>query len=176
MDKENIVQFRYQSNDFLKSENLPSDDFDIQFVDKHNYSDYIPDFKKLLDWIGSHLKEWKDAPTYDEILERFQNNSYCTLFYYQDEVIGWGWLNTNVAYNFINVNQSLDIGEMYFGGFVVSKRIKKPKNSSKVCFNMMCEYFFDDLQIDTIYFYTDKWNQSALRVFENVEHYKFINE
>ena len=41
MDKENIVQFRYQSNEYLKSESLRSDDFDLQFVDKHNYSDYI---------------------------------------------------------------------------------------------------------------------------------------
>ena len=49
---------------------------------------------------------------------------------------------------------------MYFGGFVVSKkRIERPKTSSKICFDMMCEYFFDELQIDVIYFYTNKWNK-----------------
>ena len=83
MDKENIVQFRYQSNEFLKSESLRSDDFELQYVDKTNYSDYIPDFHKLLDWIYIHLKTWKNAPTYDEIIKRFQNNSCCVLFYYK---------------------------------------------------------------------------------------------
>ena len=76
MDKENIVQFRYQSNEFLKSESLRSDDFDLQFVDKQNYFDYIPDFHKLLDWINIHLKTWKNAPTYDEIIKRFQRINY----------------------------------------------------------------------------------------------------
>ena len=65
---------------------------------------------------------------------------------------------------------------MYFGGFIISKRIERPKTSSKICFDMMCEYFFDELQIDVIYFYTNKWNKPALKVFENVEHYNFINE
>ncbi len=176
MDKENIIQFRYQSNEFIKSESLRSDDFELQYVDKHNYSDYIPDFHKLLDWIEIHLKTWKNAPTYDEIIKRFQSNSCCTLFYYKEEIIGWGWLNTNIAYDFINPNQSLDVGEMYFGGFAISKRIKTPKTSSKICFDMMCEYFFDELQIDVLYFYTNKWNVPALKVFENVKHYNFINE
>jgi len=111
MDKENIVQFRYQSNEFIKSESLRSDDFELQYVDKTNYSDYIPDFHKLLDWIDIHLKTWKNAPTYDEIIKRFQNNSCCVLFYYKEEIIGWGWANTNVSYDFINLNQSLDIGD-----------------------------------------------------------------
>ena len=62
MDKENIVQFRYQSNEFLKSESLRSDDFELQYVDKHNYSDYIPDFHKLLDWIEYILKHGKMHP------------------------------------------------------------------------------------------------------------------
>lgn len=178
MDKENIVQFRYQSNEFLKSESLRSDDFKLQYVDKTNYSDYIPDFHKLLDWIYIHLKTWKNAPTYDEIIKRFQNNSCCVLFYYKEEIIGWGWANTNVSYDFINLNQSLDMGEMYWGGMVISKRIDKPKNSSNICFNMWCEYFFDELQIDVLYFYTDRWNLPALKMFEpfNIKHYNFINE
>ena len=178
MDKENIVQFRYQSNEFLKSESLRSDDFKLQYVDKTNYSDYIPDFHKLLDWIYIHLKTWKNAPTYDEIIKRFQNNSCCVLFYYKEEIIGWGWANTNVSYDFINLNQSLDMGEMYWGGMVICKRIDKPKNSSNICFNMWCEYFFDELQIDVLYFYTDRWNLPALKMFEPfiIKHYNFINE
>ena len=70
------------------------------------------------------------------------------------------------------------MGEMYWGGMVISKRIDKPKNSSNICFNMWCEYFFDELQIDVLYFYTDIWNLPALKMFEpfNIKHYNFINE
>ena len=30
---------------------------------------------------------------------------------------------------------------------------------------MMCEYFFDELQIDVIYFYTNKWNKPITKSF-----------
>ena len=97
MDKENIVQFRYQSNEFLKSESLRSDDFELQYVDKHNYSDYILISTNFNSWIKIYiLKHGKMFPTYDEIIKRFQSNSYLTLFYYKEEIIGWGWLNTNI--------------------------------------------------------------------------------
>lgn len=176
MDLSKIVQIRLLKKDYKKFP--PKDHFKMVYVDKENYSSFTAELQTVLDLIHGELTNWEDAPTYDIVLQRFEANSHCLLFYYNDNCIGWNWGNPNVCFDWINNIQDLPKGELYGGGCFVSRNVDRPANAGLYNYNMIFDYWINQMGYHTIYGYVDWWNKPAFRVnFQNgLTVFNYLNE
>lgn len=159
MDKNKLVQYRMVSGDLIDYN--PSDDYKLIYVDRNNYSDYLDDIEKVSNLIIQQIPDWSRAPRVHDVIKRFESNSYTYLFYFKNECIGWNWGNPNFTYDWINIDQELEVGETYLGGcFVTLNKNDRPNNAGYV----MCYLFFEkelSRGYDAMYGVTDDWNRRA---------------
>ena len=94
MDLSKIVQIRLLKKDYKKFPN--KEHYRMVYVDKDNYSSYITELQNVISYIKKDLPDWEESPTYDIVLQRFESNSHCLLFYYKDNCIGWNWNQGNI--------------------------------------------------------------------------------
>lgn len=160
------MQIRLLKDDFKQ---LPiKNHFKLIYVDKDNYLEKEKDLKKVINLINKDLPNWKDSPTYDSVVDRFNSASHSLLFYYNDECIGWNWGNDNVCFDWINNIQDLPQGELYGGGCFVSRSVDRPADAGLYNYNMIFDYWINQMGYHTIYGYVDSWNRVALRInFKN---------
>lgn len=162
IDFEKIIQVKLTKDDFIK---LPSKNhFKMIFLDKKNYVEYAPEIQKIISCIKKDLPNWTNNPNYETIVERFNSDSHCLLFYYMDICIGWNWGNKNITLDWINIHQELDEGELYVGGCFVTRSIYRPNDAGLYDYNMMCDYWLNNLKYRHIYGYIDSWNKASIRV------------
>jgi hypothetical protein len=176
MDLSKIVQIRLLKNDYVK---FPSKEyFNMIYVDRSNYHTFTSELQTVIDLIHSELIEWKDAPTYEVVVERFKSNSHCLLFYYNGNCIGWNWGNRHICFDWINKVQDLPEGELYGGGCFVSRNVDRPANAGLYNYNMIFDYWINQMGYHTIYGYVDWWNKPAFRVnFQNgLTVYNYLND
>lgn len=161
MDITKIIQFRLFKQEHKK---LPKKShYNLIHIDSTNYLNYINDLNKVLSYIHKQLTDWTDAPTIDDIHKRFESNSFCFLFYYNGDCIGWNWGNPNVTPDWINIHTKLEKGEVYLGGCFVTNIIDRPSDAGVMNYNM----FFDEclnLGYNPMYGYCDDWNRVAIRI------------
>ena len=176
MDLSKIVQIRLLKENYKQ---LPVKEvFDMKYVDKKNYTEFNDQLVKVLGLLTSELPDWDNAPTYNDILDRFDADSHCLLFYYNNECIGWNWGNDNVCFDWINCIQTLPEGELYGGGCFVSRSVERPAYAGLYNYNMIFDFWINKLGYHTIYGYVDWWNKPAFRVnFQNgLTVYNYIHE
>jgi hypothetical protein len=162
MNVNEIIQLRLSKNDFLK---LPSKEYyKLVFLDKTNYKEKIDDINIIMSLIKTDIPNWDESPNFNDVIKRFESNSHCLLFYYNDNCIGWNWGNENVCINWINKFQNLLDGELYAGGCFVSKSVNKPPDAGRYNYNMICDYWLNNMGYTTIYGYVDIWNKPAIRI------------
>lgn len=157
-----IIELKLDKDNFVKLE--PKDCYSLIYIDKTNYQQHINDINKIIGLIKIDIPDWKESPDLDNILERFESDSHCLLFYYNNECIGWNWGNNNVCFDWINIYQKLNNGELYAGGCFVSKSVDRPADAGRYNYNMICDYWLNNMEYTTIYGYVDKWNKPAIRV------------
>jgi hypothetical protein len=158
---DNTVQLRLTKDKFVKIEHR--DCYKLKYVDLNNYADYIDDFKIIIELLHRQL-EWDGIPTLEQCYKRFKSNSFCLLFYYNGNCIGWNWGNENVTIDWINVYKKLAKNEVYFGGCFVSKLVERPPDAGRQNYNMCIEYFLNVLNAIAICGYCDKWNRAAIQI------------
>jgi tRNA (Thr-GGU) A37 N-methylase len=162
IDFEKIIQVRLIKEDFIKLPN--KDHFKLIFIDKNNHNEHSSDLKKIIKYIDNDLTNWINKPNYETIIKRFNSDSHCLLFYYMDQCVGWNWGNKNVTLDWINVYQTLNNGEIYAGGCFVTKSIYRPNDAGLYNYNMICDYWLNNLKYEQIFGYIDSWNKAAIRV------------
>jgi hypothetical protein len=172
MNVNEIIQLRLSKNDFLI---LPTKEhYKVVYIDKVNYKEYVDDINIVISLIKTDIPNWDNSPNYKDVVERFESDSHCLLFYYNDNCIGWNWANENVCFDWVNKIQDLSDGELYVGGCFVSKSVDRPADAGRYNYNMICEYWFNNTNCTTIYGYVDTWNKPAIRI--NLQTgVKFIN-
>ena len=158
---ENILQFKMIKDMFTKIEH--KNYYKLKYVDLNNYIDCVDDFKIIIDLLHKQLK-WDGIPTLQQCYGRFRANSFCLLFYYNGNCIGWNWGNQNVTMDWINVDKKLTEYELYFGGCFVSRLVEKPSDAGSQNYNMCFDYCFNVLNAATMYGYCDKWNRAAIQI------------
>jgi hypothetical protein len=170
---DNIVQYRITKDMFIKVEHR--DCYKLKYIDLDNYANYINDFKITIDLLHKQLK-WDGIPTLEQCYERFKANSFCLLFYYNGNCIGWNWGNQNVTVDWINVYKKLAENELYFGGCFVSRLVEKPADAGSQDYNMCFNYCLNVLNANTVYAYCDRWNKAAIRLNLNngCREYEFL--
>lgn len=175
MNLNEIVQFRLLRDEHIK---LPKKShYKLIYLDRDNYSNFLQDLELVISYIHNQLTDWIDAPTIEDVHKRFKSNSFCFLFYYKDNCIGWNWGNENFTPNWIDIHTKLKDGEVYLGGCFVTKLVDRPTDAGVMNYNM----FFDEclkLGYNPMYGYCDNWNRVAIRInYSNGwKPYKFIKE
>jgi tRNA (Thr-GGU) A37 N-methylase len=175
IDLEKIIQVKLTKNDFIR---LPrKEHFNLIFLDNTNYTEYFTDLRKIIEYINNDLPNWERKPNYETVVRRFNSESHCLLFYYMDECVGWNWGNKNVTIDWINIYQTLNDKELYAGGCFVTKSVYRPNDAGLYNYNMICDYWLNNLKHESIFGYVDSWNKAAIRVNlqTGVKFHKFLN-
>lgn len=161
MDITKIIQFRLLKHEHKK---LPKQShYKLIYLDKNNYPSFLRELELVVHYIHKQLPDWKDAPNIEDIHNRFSSKSFCFLFYYRNNCIGWNWGNPNVTPDWINVHTKLKEGEVYLGGCFVTNIVDRPSDAGVMNYNM----FFDEcikLGYNPMYGYCDDWNRVAIRI------------
>lgn len=175
MDINKIVQLRLLKEDFKK---LPfSENYTTLFVDKSNYQKFILELLCVSDLMHEDF-EWKGIPNEDTLHRRFNHNSHCLFWIYNDEPIGWAWSNYNVTPLWEESIKDLSEGEIYGGGAFLSRTVKRPPNSGLIFYNLTFDYWLNEMNNDCILQYSDDWNRvSSIMSYKNgFKKYNFIKE
>jgi len=163
LEKKNLTKFTF------------SDDYKMVFLNKETYQDYLSELlsvsklmKQDFDWIG--------IPDESSLRRRFDNNSYCLLFYYKEALLGWVWANDNLTPLYEDSVQKLKSNEIYAGGVFLSKKIKRPPNSGLAIYQMGFGYFLNMKGKDVLYSYIDDWNEVSIKLAYKIGYkdYNFI--
>lgn len=155
------MQYKITKDQFVKIEH--KEYYRLEYVDISNYQNYIKELKVVIDLLRKQL-DWDGIPTLEQCYERFNAKSFCLLFYYKDDCIGWNWGNKNVTVDWINIDKELNNNELYLGGCFVSKLVERPADAGIQNYNMFFDYCLNILNPDTMYGYCDDWNKAAIRI------------
>jgi hypothetical protein len=158
---DDIIQYKITKEKFIKIEHKSH--YKLKYVDLNNYLDYTEDFNIIIDLLHKQLK-WDGIPTLEECYQRFNSNSFCLLFYYNEKCIGWNWGNPNVTINWIDIDKKLNNNELYLGGCFVSKLVERPADAGIQNYNMFFDYCLNILNPNVMYGYCDNWNKAAIRI------------
>lgn len=175
MEVDKIVQFKLLKNDFKKV------NIDIEYqmihLTKLNYTNYWRDLLHVINLISNDLK-WDGIPNKDDIINRFNNNSECFLWIYDNIVVGWGWFNKDITLDWINIYQKLNENGLYAGGAFVSKKIKTPTDSGFKFYNYSMDLFLNKFNYDVVYLYSDSWNRASAQLSYKCgfKKYNFLND
>lgn len=174
MDKSKIVQLRLLKNDFTKFEF--SEDYKVVPVDKSNYQDYLTEMVGISALMSLDF-EWVGIPNEETIVRRFKSNSHCLLWKYNELNIGWAWSNSNVTPLWEEPIQKLKDDEIYGGGAFLSRKIERPPNSGVMFYNLTFDYWFNEMNNNSIFQYSDSWNRvSSFISYKNgFKRYNFLN-
>jgi len=166
IDLSSTTQIRLLKEDYKRFPDKAH--YSMKYADKTNVDKFSNDLKTVVDLINEELTDWDDVPNYETVLRRFEANSHCLLFYYNDECIGWNWGNDNVCFDWQTNIQDLPAGELYGGGCFVSRNVKRPADAGLYNYNKIFDYWINEMGYHTIYGYIDNWNKAAFRVnFQN---------
>ena len=160
MDLKKVVQIRCRYKDFIKFPR--SEDYSMLYVDKSNSMGLVKDLDQITYYINKELPDWDDAPTITDVFNRFKANSFCLLFYYKKQCIGWNWGNPNFTLDWINTYQELPKGHAYGGGCYVTKLVERPFSAGFINYNMYYEQML--IRYKTCYGYCDDWNKVAIKL------------
>jgi hypothetical protein len=157
----NILQYTITKNEFIKIEHKNC--YQLKYVEINNHINYIENLKTIIELLHKQLK-WDGIPTLEKCIKRFESGSFCLLFFYNDNCIGWNWGNKNVTIDWINIDKVLNENELYLGGCFVSKLIDRPADAGVQNYNMFFDYCLNVLNPNRMYGYCDNWNKAAIRI------------
>lgn len=161
IDFSTIKLFRLDKVDFKKIET--ENEYSLVYVDKNNYINYREELSFVTECIKDTLPDWNIELTPDQILERFNSDSHCLLFYYKSKCVGWNWGSPSVKFDWINEVKKLPEGFIYFGGCFVCKK-NTPPDAGLINFNYIFNYWLNQKNFETIVGYVDNWNRASIRV------------
>ena len=156
MNLSKIIQLRLHKSKFKKI-NF-KENYKVKYFDKNNYESYLSSFISISNLMKKDF-EWEGIPNKEDIHRRFENNSHCLFWIYNNEPIGWAWSNKNVTPDWKNSIKKLEVNEIYGGGAYLPKTIKRPPNSGLIFYNLTFEYWLFEMNNDFIYQYSDDWNR-----------------
>ena len=133
-------------------------------VDSTNYYQYKNELVEISNLLQKQLPDWDDSPNYFDLEKRFESNSSAVIFSYNEQPIGWGWYNSDVSLNWINIDRELPTDWVYGGGLFVSKLIDRPKDAGMLNYNKWLSYIFKQLNYNVFCGYCHKWNTPAMKV------------
>ena len=162
LNSKDIIQIRLLKENYKAFP--PKSEYSMKYVDKNNFLEYDKDIKIVLDLINEELSDWELCPDYQTIVDRFDADSHCLLFYYNNRCIGWNWGNPKVCIDWITPLQDLKANEVYGGGCYVSRLVARPPHAGLYNYNLIFDYWIYKLGYDTVYGYIDSWNKAAIRV------------
>jgi hypothetical protein len=140
-----------------------NNEYRIVYVDKHNYLNYREELFSISQCIRKTLPNWDIDLAPKSIIQRFNSDSHCLLFYFNDKCIGWNWGNTSVKFDWINEIKKLPNGFVYFGGCFICKQ-STPPDAGLINFNYIFDYWLNKKNFDTIVGYIHNWNKASMRI------------
>ena len=158
-DKKDVVQLVLHKENYI-----PIQEIDNSFSYKWFYKlDQEHDFHFIIKSINLMLEDWNEAPTFDDIVSRFEAGSFVMLQYYKNEPIGWFWGNTRLTYDWKNIVKELpSVNSMYGGGSYITKDRNIPKNTGIQLYTKFFNDIFDFYK--SAYGYVDSWNKAPIRI------------
>jgi len=156
MDPSKIVQLRLLKKDY---KDIPfKEPYAVRFVDKHNYRDHLSRLLRVTEMMVTDI-QWIGIPDEDTLHKRFDQNSHCLIWEYNNQPIGWAWSNYNITIDWQEIYRKLPKGQIYGGGAFLSRKIKRPPNSGLIFYNLTFDYWLNKMNNDCILQYSDDWNR-----------------
>ena len=157
MNLSDIHQLSLSKKDF--KEISYAENYSVKFLTPDNSSNYSRELQQVISYIPVDLPSWEDRPTMEDIRMRFDNKSHCLLWIYNNQPIGWAWSNSNVTLDWKNCIKTLPNGTIYGGGAFLSRSVDRPPNAGLIFYNLTFKFWLFELDNNTIYQYSDKWNR-----------------
>lgn len=176
MDTEKITQLRVFRSDLTPIES--DSRYKISFISIENYQDNISKLKQVITFLHQDL-EWDGIPTIQEVKERLLFGSICSLWEFENNVVGWNWFNNDcitidwkTKYSFLKQNT-----EQYGGGAFISKQNKPEPSSGYKFYRFSIGNMLEHFDKEILYLYADNWNRaSSIICFKcGFTRYNFIN-
>jgi len=164
-----------------KSEFIPlkfDNSFRIKVIDKLDTEAEFH-FNNIISSIDEKLSDWNERPTIEDIKERLDGISKCTLFFHDNftDAIGWGWFSNVFTYDWINEVHPLPTeNSIYWGGTYIRKDLKIPRNTGIQLYNHGFRLFLNEH--DYMYGYMDGWNKAPIKICHKIggRQFNFIND
>lgn len=153
-----------------KSEFVPfayNDSFKVVAINK--FEEGKEHFKEFIKSIDVNLSDWDNRPTLEDVKERLNGVSKCSLFFHKDfkQAIGWGWFSNVFTYDFINETHPLPTANStYWGGTYIRKDLNIPRNTGIQMYNHGFELFLR--YSDYMYGYMDDWNTAPIKICHKI--------
>lgn len=149
--------------------------FSIKVIDK--FKDGEEHFNKFIKSIDINLNDWNERPTLNDVKDRLNGVSKCTLFFHEDieDAIGWGWFSSVFTYDWINeVHPLPTTNSTYWGGTYIRKDLDIPKTTGLQMYNHGFKLFLSFS--DYMYGYMDSWNKAPIKICHKIggREFKFI--
>lgn len=163
-----------------KSEFTPlriDDSFSTKIISK--FEDGEEEFKNFIHSIDTNLSDWEQRPTLEDIKDRLNGVSKCTMFYHNENksAIGWGWFSHVFTYDWINEVHPLPTdNSTYWGGTYIRKELKIPKTTGLQMYNHGFKLFLSFS--DYMYGYMDSWNIAPIKICHKIggRQFNFIKQ
>ena len=175
MDVSKINQFRLFKEDFKKISH--NREYSIKYIKSNSYQEYIEEILSISRLMHKDF-EWDGIPTEVDIHQRFENNSECFIYYYNNNPVGWTWFHSHVSIDWKSIYQKLNNNELYVGGAFVSKTCNLPPISGFMFYNISFWKWLTEFDYNTIYLYSDSLNRASAQLCykSGFTKYNFIKE
>ena len=175
MNVNKVVQLRLLKKDFIKFDF--NENYTLRFIDKSNYINNLKDLLHISSLMSLDF-DWDGIPNEETLHRRFNHNSHCLLWVYNETPIGWAWSNYNITPLWEEPIQTLKPSEIYGGGAFLSKTVQRPPNSGLMFYNLTFDYWLNKMNNESIFQYSDDWNRvSTLLSYKNgFKKYEFIKK
>ena len=134
--------------------------------DRFNYID-LGEFEReediniILNNIYEVLPDWNEAPTLQNIKDRFNVGTRVILQYFNNQIIGWFWYCPFYAKDFLNKEYELPKGGVYCGNTYTIKSIA-PRSSGARLYSYSIGYVLT--KYEAIFSYMDNWNVAPIKL------------
>jgi len=154
-----IFQFRLYENQMSKIK--PDKRYSFSFVYNNTFNDNINELSKVIDFLHEDLV-WDGIPTLDIVKKRLNFGSICMLWKYNNNVVGWSWLNNNnITTDWITGYKPLNSNEQYGGGAFLHRNSKPEPMAGYKFYRFGIENMFKSFDKSILYLYSDTWNRAS---------------
>ena len=154
-----ISQFRLDINKMSKIK--PDERYTFSFVYHNTFDNNINDLSKVIDFLHEDLV-WDGIPTLDIVKQRLNFGSICMFWKYNNNVVGWSWLNNNnITTDWVTSHKPLNSNEQYGGGAFLHRKSKPEPLAGYKFYRLGIENMFESFDKSILYLYSDTWNRAS---------------
>jgi len=159
IDVSKIDQFRLYRNEMSVIE--PDNRYSFSFVFNSTFEDNLTDLEKVIGFLHNDL-DWDGIPDLQMVKKRLDFGSICMFWKFQNEVVGWSWLNNHsISLDWTSSHRRIEFNEQYGGGAFLHRKSSPEPIAGFKFYRFGIQNMFESFNKDTLYLYSDSWNKAS---------------